>query len=73
MDNFIKGLILVMKLVVLDDQLLEKLATYYSHPFVEANMPWVKEMGFDAFVTKELERLQQKCTTAIEKTSLQVV
>ncbi|WCK56191.1 hypothetical protein PP175_09885 [Aneurinibacillus sp. Ricciae_BoGa-3] len=64
----------MMKLVVLDDQLLEKLATYYSHPFVQMNMPWVKEMGFDAFVNKELERLQQKCKTTLEKsTSLQVV
>ncbi|WP_027416636.1 hypothetical protein [Aneurinibacillus terranovensis] len=55
------------KKLVLNDELLEKLGSYYSHRFVQRNMPWLVEMGFEAFLNRELLRLQER-TMSKEKT-----
>jgi hypothetical protein len=40
----------------IDEAFIEKLAKYYNSEFVKRHMPWIREIPFDEFVRREVQK-----------------
>ena len=43
--------------ILIPDEMLERLGTYYSHEFTQNNLPWVTALPFEQWLEKQLRRM----------------